>query len=231
MNETVDGTVFGRTLCGAAFRCSAAVALGVIGGCAATQPSTPRATCTDAEGLTAARPSVTTSEARTRHLTSAASAPESPEPITTFQGTIGIIDVPRPNQSPATVVDLRSGRHPGFDRFVWQFEGDTVPGYHIEYIDKPVRRCGSGEPTSIAGDAWLEVRLYPSAAHRDDGSPTVDRERTALGLSVALELERTCDFEAVTTWVVGVTRPNAYRVLELDHPTRLVVDIGHHVSR
>jgi hypothetical protein len=41
------------------------------------------------------------------------------------------------------------------------------------------------------------------------------------------ELELTCDFEAVVTWVLGLESPNRYQVRELSNPPRLVVDVRH----
>jgi hypothetical protein len=53
-----------------------------------------------------------------------------------------------------------------------------------------------------------------------------ERERKP-ALPVLQELELTCDFEADVTWVLGVRTPNKYRVMELQGPTRLVVDVQH----
>jgi hypothetical protein len=109
----------------------------------------------------------------------------------------------------------------------FEFEVLPLPGYHLEYIDRPVRKCGSGDPTALRGDSWLEVRFTPADAHDERGAPTVkDRERQ-LELGVIRELELTCDFEAETTWVIGLAMPNKYRVLELAAPPRIVVDILH----
>ena len=143
-----------------------------------------------------------------------------------FDGTAGVIEVRRETRHPATLRDVRAARHDGFDRLVLEFK-DRVPGYHIEYIDRPVRQCGSGEATPIEGDGWLEVRMSPAYAHDEGGKPTVPPRERALDLGVMRELELTCDFEAVVTWVVGVAIPNRYRVLELENPPRLVVDVRH----
>jgi hypothetical protein len=157
-----------------------------------------------------------------------ATKPTSPsEAAPPFDGTIGIVDVPRPGAPAALLANVRSGRHPGFDRVVFEFEKGPLPGYHVEYVDKPVHDCGEGKTIPIAGDAWLEVRLYPANAHTEAGKPTIPEREMKLDLGVARELERTCDFEAVVTWVVGLARPNRYRVLELSDPPRLVVDIIH----
>lgn len=123
----------------------------------------------------------------------------------------------------AVLADVRTGRHEGYDRVV--FELDRIPGYAVEYVDKPVTQCGSGEAVPIAGDAWLEMRLTPAAAHTDAGEPTVKERERILDLGVARELESTCDFEGHVTWVLGVAKPNTFRVFELADPPRLVVDV------
>ncbi len=136
--------------------------------------------------------------------------------------TAGIVEVVR-TLAPPNVVAVRTGTHAGFDRVVFEFSG-PVPGWHLEYVDKPVRACGSGDPVPVSGDGWLEVRIAPASAHDDKGQPTTPAEALP-NLPNVLEVERTCDFEAVTAWVVGVRSPNPYRVFELADPPRLVVDV------
>ncbi|HKO87187.1 MAG TPA: hypothetical protein VJU83_01570 [Burkholderiales bacterium] len=140
--------------------------------------------------------------------------------------TTGIIDRPQRNAPAAMLVAVRTGTHDGFDRIVFEFE-ERVPGYHIEYIDRPVRKCGSGDVTPMAGDGWLEVRMSPANAHTEEGRPTVGERERMPNLPVLSELELTCDFEAVVTWVLGVKSPNHYQVRELNSPPRLVIDMKH----
>jgi len=144
-----------------------------------------------------------------------------------FGGTAGITEKKKALSGAALLTAVRAGQHEKFDRIVFEFTGDALPGYHVEYIDRPVRQCGSGEATEIAGDGWLAVRMTPAAAHTDAGKATIPFRERKLALGVALELERTCDFEAEVTWVLGVSSPNKYRVLELTKPARLVVDVKH----
>ncbi|HEX2187497.1 MAG TPA: hypothetical protein VHG51_01305, partial [Longimicrobiaceae bacterium] len=160
--------------------------------------------------------------------TATAAAP-APPPAAALAGewTAGVAQVRRSSMRPATLRAVRTGRHAGFDRVVFEFEGGAVPGYHLEYVDRPVRKCGSGDATEVAGQGWLKVRITPANAHTEQGRPTVaDRERR-LSLGVLRELELTCDFEADVTWVLGVASPNRYRVQELSNPARLVVDVRH----
>ena len=126
-----------------------------------------------------------------------------------------------------TLESVRTARNDGFDRVVFEFESGRVPGYRIEYVDMPVRQCGSGQVVPLRGDAWLRVRLEPSQAHDDRGRPTVqDRSRTA-DLPVLRELRLICDYEGQVEWVLGMAAPNAFRVVELNAPARLVVDVRH----
>lgn len=140
--------------------------------------------------------------------------------------TAGIVEQERAELPPALLRTVRAAEQEGFDRVVFEF-ADAVPGYHIEYVDHPVRQCGSGEVMDIAGDGWLQVRLLPAQAHTEAGEPTVAERERHLGFPVLRELESACDFEADVTWVLGVASPNPYRVLELANPPRLVVDLQH----
>lgn len=142
-----------------------------------------------------------------------------------FEGTAGIVTVDK-TQKTHILKDVRAGKHPGFDRVVFEFERG-VPGHHLEYVDHPVRDCGSGDAIPVAGDGWLEVRMTPADAHTEKGKPTVQHREFAPNLPVVREVQRTCDFEAIVTYVLGTSTPNRYRVLELEKPARLIVDILH----
>ena len=139
--------------------------------------------------------------------------------------TTGIIDVPRPQAFMTTLSSVRVARHPEFDRVVLEFSGDELPGYHLEYIDRPVRACGSGDTVPIDGDGWLSVRLTPSQAHDENGRATLRGRSIRPSVANILDMRMICDFEGQVEWVLGVRLPNAYRVLELSQPARIVVDV------
>jgi hypothetical protein len=150
----------------------------------------------------------------------------SPETLEPFEGTAGITEKKQPNLRKAAVLqEVRTGGHDAFDRVVFVFRGGGVPGYHVEYLDKPPQKCGSGDAASIEGKRWLEIRMSPAQAHDEEGRATVKERELRPSLPVMKELEATCDFEAQLTWVIGVSSPNRYRILELSDPARLVVDV------
>ncbi len=152
-----------------------------------------------------------------------------PEPGDTspdrFEGTAGIVEENRDLIEVATLKAVRTGQHPHFDRVVFEFEGKEVPGYHIEYIDKPVRDCGAGEVVPVRGDGFLRVRMAPARAHTEEGQPTIVERVLEPNFYVLKELKIICDFEANVEWVFGLSSPNRYRILELSNPARLAVDI------
>lgn len=154
-----------------------------------------------------------------------------PEPgdtsAATFEGTAGAIDKNRANMKPAVLTRVRTGKHEGFDRVVFEFAGNAVPGYHVEYVDKPVRNCGAGEVVPLAGQGFLLIRMQPAQAHTEAGVATIKDRESAPNLPIIKELKLICDFEADVQWVAGLTSPNRYRVLELSNPARLVVDVRH----
>lgn len=161
---------------------------------------------------------------------SPAPAPASPAPADDepkeFTGTTGVTDHPSTAEGTVILGEVRAMPRKTFDRAVFTF-ASQVPGYHVEYVDKPVIQCGSGEPVPVAGDAWLEVRFTPAAAHTAEGKPTVPFDEQPLRLDVMSEVQRICDFEGVVTWVIGVKSPNAYRVVEKQDPPRIMIDIAH----
>ena len=162
-----------------------------------------------------------------------APTPERPDEVaseaaTDFEGTAANTLKENPGATGAALLrDVRSARHPNYDRVVFEFDGSQLPSYKIEYIDKPVRACGSGNVVPFAGDAWLSVLFTGANAHTEAGEPTIKDRTRSPNHTVVKDLKLICDFEAEVEWVMGVSSPNRYRVLELKNPTRLVVDIKH----
>jgi hypothetical protein len=136
-----------------------------------------------------------------------------------FEGTAGVQQRQRPGPETVALRATRIGPQTGFDRVVFEFEG-TVPGYRIEYVDQPIRECGTGRAVQVAGQGWLRVRIDPAQATVGDFNRTVDH-------TVLQQLVKTCNSAGQVEWVLGLRAPNRYRTLVLGEPARLVVDVLH----
>lgn len=152
---------------------------------------------------------------------------DSPTRSALGEWTAGIVEGAGNSPGSAVLTSVRAARQADFDRIVIEFDRGEISGYHVEYVDRPVRQCGSGEPTDVEGDGWLLVRLNPAQAHDDNGRPTVSTRDIRPTLPNVAQLRLICDFEGYVEWVIGVRSPNPYRVLELTNPARLVIDINH----
>jgi hypothetical protein len=180
----------------------------------------------DAGPSPAASPPVSSASPVAQEPAGGTATPEPGEtPTQEFKGTTSTAEVKRSNLAPALLRAVRTGRHAGFDRVVFEFEGNAVPGYHIEFGAKPVKDCGEGAVVPVSAEAVMLIRLQPANAHTEAGVATVtDRQRNP-NLPILKELKLICDFEAQVEWVAGIKSRNPYRVTELTNPARLVVDI------
>ncbi|MGH7672570.1 MAG: AMIN-like domain-containing (lipo)protein, partial [Gemmatimonadales bacterium] len=166
---------------------------------------------------------------RTRRVASPAAAVQD----TAFRGTTVPLHRPPPPRAAARETPgelLRAVRvdpQPGFDRVVFEFAGDGLPGYHVEYATAPVVRCGSGDPVAVAASGRLVVRFEPARAHDQGPNPTLVPRAMAPGLPAVRDLQIVCDFEGQVEMVLGVPAAAPYRVVELTAPVRLVLDVRH----
>jgi hypothetical protein len=123
---------------------------------------------------------------------------------------------------------VRVGRHPGYDRMVFQFTG-PIPSYRVQPVAS-LAEDGSGEPVWPGSPNLLQIRLEPAQAHTDDGQTplTATALQTFANLPVLRQYRLVGDFEGVVTYGLrlGLHRPNL-RVTELTNPNRLVVDLAH----
>ncbi len=123
---------------------------------------------------------------------------------------------------------VRFGNQPGMDRMVFEFNDAGLPEWEVKYVEpSQVVDCGSGEPVSVAGNAWLQITFRGAQAHTEAGEATSGPRRRMLNQIALRELVRTCDFEGEVTWVAGVMRENEYIPRVLAEPSRLVIDVAH----
>ncbi len=132
--------------------------------------------------------------------------------------------------------EVRIARHDTFDRVVFEFTGEVVPGATINgpRANGPNAVTGdpSGLPVAVGGAQVLTVAMSPAIATYAAslppgplyGGPTSFMPTdTANVVHVVL----TGDFESVLTWAIGFRSAATPRVSVLTAPTRVVVDIPH----
>ena len=115
-----------------------------------------------------------------------------------------------------------------FDRMEFTFN-DSVPDYTIEYVDAPIA-CGSGLPVEVAGAAFVEIRMKPTAAHDEAGVETIASADILLDFPTLLQLKITCDFEGEVVWIAGLSEEVEFRHSFLSSPFpvhSIIIDVNH----
>ena len=145
-----------------------------------------------------------------------------------FEGTTGDTETPTLPDMPTTLREVRTSESSGYERVVFDFGDGRLPGYRIGYIAPPAQDCGSGADALLAGAAVLSVRLRPAQAHAEvdsDMRATISERDRAPRYRELRQMRMVCDFEGSVEWALGLRETRRYRILTLEKPTRLVVDI------
>jgi len=149
------------------------------------------------------------------------------EPEEPFEGGTGQATAEPGGSAMLTVTDVRVGAHDGYDRVVFDLDGEGTPGWRVEYVDEALDD-GSGNPVEVDGDAVLQVAITGTAMPMDSGVTEYSGDPVdGPGTSVDQVVYRFV-FEGITTAFVGVDgEPRPFRVFALEDPARVVVDVGH----
>jgi hypothetical protein len=136
------------------------------------------------------------------------------------------VAVATPGAAPAltvpTLVGIRAAHHPTHDRVVFEFRGGPPGSTQVRYVDRLIGDA-SGLPVRVPGRAILRVRFEPARAH--DASGRTAPLRRAFALPNLMAAVRSGDFEAVTTYGLGLARRTPFHVTSLRRPARVVVDV------
>lgn len=121
-----------------------------------------------------------------------------------------------------TLTDLRLGDHDGYDRVVFELDGDGSAGWHVRYVDEATAH-GSGHQVDLAGGAVLEVTLDNTLSPADSGVEEYDGPRELAGPGTVAEVELIGWFEGYTQAFIGVDAERPFRAFALGD--RIVVDV------
>jgi hypothetical protein len=125
----------------------------------------------------------------------------------------------------ANITDVRVGTHDGYDRIVFQFRGG-IPEFDIASARPPFTADPSGQPLTVNGSAFLSITLHGGTKQTDSGASSYSGPRNfAVDFPTLLNLVEGGDFEAVSTWYVGLSDVSCLRVSTLTAPDRLVIDL------
>ena len=134
-------------------------------------------------------------------------------------------------QGTPVLVGVRTGRHPGYTRYVFDFVNDDPeghsplgsarPGWDVRYVPpSQAVQDGSGDPPPVGGAVYLRIRFDGAAAHYGDGSPSI-----RYGLDAHAPLGFGGDFEGRVTWFLGLEGERAFKVFFVEN-NKVVVDVA-----
>ncbi|CAN5902279.1 hypothetical protein BH23ACT10_BH23ACT10_11780 [soil metagenome] len=149
--------------------------------------------------------------------------------VTSTRGSLtNTATIRRTNGATATLREIRVGRHDGFDRMVFEFDGGR-PAYTVRLTDV-ARTGGAGTPIPVRGTTALQIDLQASTIDMQaPGFPRTFRPEGPLTprFTALRELRYGNEFEGLSTFAAGLRTRTGFRVLELAHPTRVAIDVAH----
>jgi hypothetical protein len=191
-------------------------------------PATPR----DASSASATAGTAVSERATTPDVDPGAPPEDGAATSPASTATVSSPDFPTGGEDIAYLTEVRVGRHEGFDRVVWNFDG-PAPSYRIGYVDLPVTEDGSGNVVQLEGEAALQA-IFSPASGVDMSGPELETVYTgpdridgdSAGTTAVRAIVETGDFEATLSWAVGLDAQVPFTVSELSDPTRVVVDVA-----
>jgi len=118
-----------------------------------------------------------------------------------------------------TGIRIASHEADGYDRIVFDFSG-PIPSYTLTRQDSPTFvRDPSGLQVKLDGGAGIRIVF-----HDTDLAPDVSNDAKP-GLRGVREVEQIGNFERVVTYGIGLSSSACMRTMELNSPSRLVLDI------
>jgi len=138
----------------------------------------------------------------------------------------------RPGTVPLARIDAFSvANEAGIGRIRIGFrpEGNVaaVPRVDVRRGTPPFARDPSGLPLEVAGQAFLVITLHGGTALDADLRPTFggSLDATPAGGPI-VEVRHAGDFEAVSTWIVGLDAESCVRILPPDGSGTLVIEVS-----
>ena len=149
-------------------------------------------------------------------------ADESLPPFTCTLPIRGAATTPR-----AQITDLTLGAHDTYDRVVFDL-ATGIPEYTVENAAPPLTQDPSGLPMQVQGSSFLRLVLHGGTVQLPAGGQSYGGAASFTPHFVKLiDFQSAGDFEAVSSWYLGMSGDACVRVFTLTAPNRLVIDLQH----
>lgn len=152
----------------------------------------------------------------------------SPTPTSGSDGEAFTCDLPivQPGSVPiALIVDVRVGTHEGYDRLVFEFDQGT-PEFTLDRAEPPFTEDASGAPLEVKGESFIGLVMRGGTKQTETGESSYDGPTEFdTGFPMLVHAVEAGDFERQSTWYLGLAADACVRVLLLDEPPRLVIDL------
>lgn len=193
-------------------------ALVLLAGCTGTDPSVSQPVSQESPTPVASAPPTSTAPVPTTE-------PIPSEDIGAFTCDLPIVE--SGTVAVANIVDIRVGTHDGYDRVVFEFEQGT-PELTLDRAQPPFTQDGSGLPIEVDGSSFLGLVMRGGTKQTDAGTSSYDGSTDiAAGFPALVHFIEAGDVERQSTWYLGLTGEACVRVLLLEGPPRLVIDVEH----
>lgn len=127
----------------------------------------------------------------------------------------------------ANIVDVRAGTHDGYDRVVFEF-AQGLPEFSLDRATPPFTQDASGAPIDVEGSSFLRLTMRGGTKQTEEGTSSYDGPTDFdPGFPTLVDLVEGGDFEAQSTWYLGLSTEACVRVILLtdDGAPRLVIDV------
>lgn len=165
-------------------------------------------------------------------VSSASTAPASVEPVPS--DALGAFSCELPVVEDATIDralirDVRVGTHADYDRVVFEFAGG-LPELTLDRATPPFSHDASGAPVEVDGTSFLSLTMRGGTKQTIDNTSSYDGPTDFdPGFTTLVDLVEGGDFEAQSTWYLGLASEACVRVILLEEggTARLVIDVEH----
>ena len=192
--------------------------------CSGTDPSPSQGSSSPASSVPSAVPASAGASAATS-ATASSLEPIPSDELGEFSCDLPVVE--DPTVAIANIVDVRYATHPEYDRVVFEFEQGT-PELTLDTATPPFTQDASGEPITVDGESFLRLTMRGGTRQTDEGTSSFDGPTDFdPALPTLVDLVQGGDFERQSTWYLGLAADACVRVILLDGPPRLAIDVEH----